>query len=248
LSSGGSFTAPAGTAGFAGTFSINSGSTFSANGGTVVLNGSAQHLAGNITFNNLSKTAGAADTLAFAAGNTVTVKGALTLKGAGASELLSLVSSEPATAWLVDAQGSRDIRWVSVADSTNKGATAIAAYDSSNGGGNTEWSFPAPTVPGKPAAEGTPTKDTTPTFTWTASENGGVGPDHYEVQWSEDSTFTTGVLKDSSMTTNSCVLSTTTCGGETGLAVGTWYVRVRAFNALGAASGYSETGSVQITE
>ena len=160
LGSGAGFTAPAGTASFAGDATFNSGATFNAssgtasfagdftnegefkaNGGTVELDGAAQQLSGSTTFNNLTKIAESTDTLTFKAGDTQTIAGALILEGAGAGELLSLVSSVPGTPWLIEAEGSREVKWVSVADSTNNGAT-ISAVESFDAGGNTGWSFP----------------------------------------------------------------------------------------------------------
>ena len=139
LSPGAELTAPAGTASFAGDF-VNGG-TFSANEGTVELNGTGQLLGGSTTFNDLTKIVKAKDTLTFVAESTQTVEGALTLEGASAEKLLSLVSSKPGTPWLLAGEGSREVKWVSVADSTNAG-TAISAIESEDKGGNTGWSFP----------------------------------------------------------------------------------------------------------
>lgn len=135
---GGEFTAPKGTAEFAGDFA-NAG-TFAANEGSVELTGAKQVLSGSTTFNDLTKIATAADTLTFPAGATQTVEGALTLEGAGATELLSLVSSTPETAWKLAGEGTRSAKWLSVADSDNTG-TAISAIESSDAGGNTGWTF-----------------------------------------------------------------------------------------------------------
>ena len=65
------------------------------------------------------------------------------LKGAGAGELLGLVSSSPGSPWFIEAEGGREVEWVLVEDSTNEGAT-ISAVESTDGGGNTGWSFPQP--------------------------------------------------------------------------------------------------------
>ncbi len=137
---GGSFTAPSGTASLAGDF-VNSGS-FVHNGGTVELVGTGQTVAGSTTFNNLSKAVLAADTLTFGAGDTQTVQGALKL-GGKAGNLLSLVSTIPGAPWLIDRDGTAEVSFVSVSDSTNTG-TPITAAESVDGGGNTGWSISGP--------------------------------------------------------------------------------------------------------
>jgi hypothetical protein len=124
--------------------------------------------------------------------------------------------------------------------------TTISAYASLDGVGNTGWSFPLPTAPGTPETAKSPTKDTTPLFTWTASTDGSLAPARYEVQWSESNSFNSGAISDSFALSNSCTISTTVCGGLGGLKKGFWYVRVRAFDALGNPSEYSGTGSVHI--
>lgn len=135
----GQFTSPEGTASFAGDF-VNSG-VFEANEGAVELTGANQALGGSTIFNDLTKVAEAADTLTFTAGAVQTVEGALTLEGASAEELLSLVSSTPETAWILAGEGTRSAKWLSVADSENTG-TEITAIESTDAGGNTGWSFP----------------------------------------------------------------------------------------------------------
>lgn len=136
LSSGAIFTAPA-TSSFAGNFT-NSGGTFNANGGTVDLVGAGQHIDGSTTFDDLEKVVTSPDTLTLEAGATQTVEGTLTLEGANAGELLSLVSSAPPTRWLIEAKGSRNIEFVSVADSENLG-TPIQAFESVGNGNTPGW-------------------------------------------------------------------------------------------------------------
>lgn len=135
----GQFTAPEGAASFAGDF-VDSG-VFEANEGSVELTGTGQALTGSTTFNDLTKVSEASDALTFAAGSTQTIEGALTLEGGGTEALLSLVSSKTGTPWLIAANGTRAVKWVSVEDSTNEG-TAISAVESTDAGGNTGWSFP----------------------------------------------------------------------------------------------------------
>jgi hypothetical protein len=135
---GAEFTAPEGIASFAGDFV--DGGTFKANEGTVELTGSGQTLSGSTTFDDLTKVVEASDTLTFAASATQTINGALILEGASSEALLNLVSSKPGTHWLIASGGSRAVKWVSVADSTNT-STTISAVESKDKGGNTGWSF-----------------------------------------------------------------------------------------------------------
>lgn len=133
-----SLTAPEGVAKFGGNFVA--GGSFVANGGTVELVGTNQHISGNTTFYNLTKVAEEKDTITFKAGDTQTIAGALTLEGAGESEHLSLVSSLPGKAWLLEPEGTTTVKWATVSDSYNGGAE-ISAVESTDGGGNTAWSF-----------------------------------------------------------------------------------------------------------
>jgi hypothetical protein len=139
----GSFKAPTGEARFAGDFTSAPESTFVANGGTVVLDGTAQTVAGDTTFNNFRKVVDSPDKLAFRAGDTQTIEGQLRLRGKDAGSLLSLASSEPGTPWSIDREGTAEVAFVSVADSTNTG-TPIVAEESSDGGDNAGWIFPGP--------------------------------------------------------------------------------------------------------
>lgn len=117
---------------------------------------------------------------------------------------------------------------------------AESSYSLANGGSiafvvdNTN-----PTVPGSPSTT-SPTSDTTPTWSWTASTDlGGLDfSDPYVLNWSLDNTFSSGVFSSSS-STNSFTHSTP-------VADGTWYLRVKAVDSLGHESGFSSTGSVII--
>ncbi len=95
----------------------------------------------------------------------------------------------------------------------------------------------APSTPGAPSTT-SPTTDDTPTWTWVASTDGGVGLANpaYTVEWSEDNTFSTGVSTD---TTNANNYTHTTP-----LPDGTWYFRIKAEDAVGNESAYSSSGSV----
>jgi len=145
--SAGTLKAPTSTFNISGNFT-NNGGTFNTDGGTVALTGAAQILGGTsgTTFDNLSKTAAAAATLTFAAGITTTVTGTLTLEGASAANLLSLVSSTPGTQWLIDPSnpGTAILDFLSVKDSENtaSGASSVLfASNSVDAGDNTNWAF-----------------------------------------------------------------------------------------------------------
>jgi hypothetical protein len=117
-----------------------SGGTFNANKGSVVLNGTNQHLSGNTTFYNLTKVARAADTLTFQAGSDQTIGGPLSLKGS-AGKLLALRSSTPGSVWEIDPLGMVAVSFVDLQDSVNLGK-AVTAGNSVNSGDNTGWNFP----------------------------------------------------------------------------------------------------------
>jgi len=112
------------------------GGVFNANNGTVVLNGTNQHLSGNTTFFNLSKLVSVADTLTFAAGSTQTIGGTLTLQGA-AGNLLALRSSA-AGKWKLKALGAVAVQYadVQLSDAVGASITDTHGHDS---GSNTNW-------------------------------------------------------------------------------------------------------------
>lgn len=94
-----------------------------------------------------------------------------------------------------------------------------------------------PTTPGTPATV-TPTKDTTPTFAWTASSSvNGLNSSPYLIEISKDNTFATGVTNATS-NTNSYTASTLTDG--------LYYIRVKAKDTMSQVSNYSNTGNVLI--
>lgn len=128
---------------------------------------------------------------------------------------------------------------------TAKASDANSVYSAASGSLSVTIDATAPTTSGTPS----PTDFTLkPTFTWTASTDiGGSGIWYYQVDWSQSSTFSTGVFSSSSVTA-SCALSTTTCGGAASLVGGTWYVRVKAFDVAGNSSSFASTGPVSIPE
>ncbi|MEW6219696.1 MAG: Calx-beta domain-containing protein [Thermodesulfobacteriota bacterium] len=127
----------------------NNSGAFTANNGTVTLNGTDQSLAGSTTFNNLTKTT-AAGTLTFATGATTTVSGTATLQGAS-GQLLSLRSSAPGTKWyftLPLGANKDDIDFVDVQDSDASGSDAslkpINPGNSTDSGNTIAWFDTAP--------------------------------------------------------------------------------------------------------
>jgi len=120
------------------------GNNFHANGGIVAFTGVGQTISGNNTFNNLTKTVTAADTLVFAAGSTQTITGTLTLQGASGNPL-ALRSSSPGSQWYIDPGGSRNVAFVDVQDSNNNSATIYTALGHDSGD-NTNWNFTQPSA------------------------------------------------------------------------------------------------------
>ncbi len=97
----------------------------------------------------------------------------------------------------------------------------------------------APTRPGAPDTQ-TPTTDTTPSWTWSASTDAGAGlaAQPYSFQYSTDPTFGT-------YTEVANLTSANYTQGST-LADGTWYARVTARDTLGHVASSLSNGSVLI--
>ncbi|MFW5719711.1 MAG: beta strand repeat-containing protein [Candidatus Dojkabacteria bacterium] len=116
------------------------GGTFNHNSGTVGLTGTNQQLYGSTTFNNLSKVTSTTSTLSFPGdpAQTQTIIGTLTLQGSE-STYLSLRSSAPGTPWRIDPQGSRNVNYLDVQDSTNVNGTTISITHFTDSGNNTGW-------------------------------------------------------------------------------------------------------------
>lgn len=99
----------------------------------------------------------------------------------------------------------------------------------------------APSTPGTPSGT-SPTNDTTPTITWAASTDTGVGMHSsipYDVQWSPSSDFTGVGTTTTSVNTTSYTLSS-------GLSEGTWYFRIRAWDNLENGPALSATATMVI--
>ncbi|MEK7186280.1 MAG: Ig-like domain-containing protein [Patescibacteria group bacterium] len=172
-------------------------------------------------------------TMSCVSGSTVTLYDNVTSKGSGACSGSTVTITSSALS-----EG---------AHATMNAKQVDTAGNTSDASGNLSITIDvtAPTTPGTPSTT-TPNTDTTPTFRWGAStDTGGSGLDYYSVDWSQDSGFSSGVTSSTSSTA-SCSLSTTTCGGATGLSSGTWYVRVKAFDLAGNSSSFSSNGSGEI--
>ncbi len=148
LNASGTYLAKASTITLSGNWS-NSG-TFTPSTSGVVMNGTAQSITGNTTFNNFTKSVASAATLTFAAGSTTTINGTATLNGA-VGQLLSLLSGTPGTRWnfTLPASAIKAISYVRVADSDASGSAAsqkpISPLYFNDMGTNIDW-FAIPTV------------------------------------------------------------------------------------------------------
>jgi hypothetical protein len=128
------------TIGASGTLKLQGGETVTtptSNSGTVAYTGTTATVkAWSYTNLTINKPGG---TYSFTGGSTYNVSGTLTFTGA-AGNLLTLQSTD-ANAWNINPSGSRAVDYVNVSKSNNTNATAIAATNSTNGGGNTNWTF-----------------------------------------------------------------------------------------------------------
>lgn len=97
----------------------------------------------------------------------------------------------------------------------------------------------APSVPGVPSATTSPTV-AQPSLSWAPASDSGAGlaTVPYIVEWSQDPAFTTSV--------SSAAANSTTFTVPAALSPGVWYFRVKAADATGKFSAYSNAGSVTI--
>jgi len=121
------------------------------------------------------------------------------------------------------------------------GDGAASAYATANGGSVAfRVDTTLPSAPGTPlgtVAEGS----RTPTWVWDTAIDTGSGlrsADTYLLQWSMDSTFTTGLF--------SIYVDAATFIHTVDLEDGTWYLRAQAFDAVGNSSEFSATGEVTV--
>jgi hypothetical protein len=98
----------------------------------------------------------------------------------------------------------------------------------------------APTTPGTPSVGSLWTNDTRPTWNWNPSIDSGVGlaATAYDVQWSQNSSF--------SVVAGSASISGTSYTVLGDLNDGMWYFRVKSMDALNNQSPWSSYGSVHI--
>jgi len=121
------------------------------------------------------------------------------------------------------------------------GDGAASAYATANGGSVAfRVDTTLPSAPGTPlgtVAEGS----RTPTWVWDTAIDTGSGlrsADTYLLQWSMDSTFTTGLF--------SIYVDAATFIHTVDLEDGIWYLRAQAFDAVGNSSEFSATGEVTV--
>ena len=121
------------------------------------------------------------------------------------------------------------------------GDGAASAYTAANGGSVAfRVDTTSPSVPGTPLVtveEGS----RTPTWVWDTAIDTGSGlrsADTYLLQWSMDSTFTTGLF--------SIYVDAVTFTHTVDLEDGTWYLRAQAFDAVGNSSEFSATGEITV--
>jgi len=178
----------------------NSGGTFNANSGTVVLNGTNQHITGSTTFSNLTKNTSSTDTLTFPAGQTQIITGTMNFQGAS-SNLLSLLSSSSPTQFNIDPQGTRTISYLYVKDSNNINTNPIlvSGFHVTNGGNNTNWLFNqnpnTPTTLGPSfVVSGGVINTSTPNFTFNLSDPDNGDTLKFELILASNSSFTSPLI------------------------------------------------------
>ena len=167
---------------------------FTANSGTVTLDGTNQTLSGATTFHNLTKTDPTNNstdlTLTFPALATTTVSGLLTFTGLDSNDRVNLVSSTPGTYWGLTANGTFAIDYVDVTDSDASLGSRIMTTNTISGGHNLNWET-TPTVSSlgpTSLIDGSWTTDNTPTFTFTTADADGDTV-AYELTLDNDSDF-----------------------------------------------------------
>lgn len=115
----------------------NTGS-FTPGSGDVTFTGTSSHtVSGSTGFYNLACTY-AGSWFTFEAGRTQTITSALTLTGASGSPI-SLRSSASGTQWKINPQGTRNVSWVDVQDSSNISGTLINPTNWTDSGNNSNW-------------------------------------------------------------------------------------------------------------
>jgi len=115
--------------------------TFTAGTGTVEMADASRNstIEGNTTFNDFICSA-AGKKITFEAGSITTAEGLFKIKGLAGSPII-LRSSPEGTAWKVDPQGTRRVKYVNLKDADNINAEIADAVNSTNAGNNTNWNF-----------------------------------------------------------------------------------------------------------
>lgn len=255
------FKAPTSTLQLYDTINNDGTGTFTHNNGTVLVSTNTLDttvaIQGSFTFYNLTSAPTIASTVRFTAGSTTTVVGTLTLKGDSTNRLV-LDSGTSGTAWNIDPQGSRDIQYVDVSDSTNINATVInvAGTGSVDSGRNIGWIFNnAPTVSSLGPSSmigGGYISSTQPSFTFTSADSGDTVS--YQIQIDDSSDFSSAIVDYTSalatpgattFTVGQAAGSGTYNTGSAGqsLTAGSYYWRVRVTDSYGTASSYSTANS-----
>lgn len=147
----GALIAPSGTMTLAGDVRIEDIFTFTHSSGTFQLDGTSQAFTGTILLHNFTKTVSSAAALTFGSGSSLSVSGALILRGA-VGNVLSLRTSPEANEHFLrlDSAGTQTLDYLNVKDSNASGGQELdcdAANDGCvNSGNNTNWNFDAPDV------------------------------------------------------------------------------------------------------
>lgn len=115
----------------------NTGS-FTPGSGDVTFTGTSNHaVSGSTGFYNLTCSY-AGSRFTFEAGMTQTITSALTMTGASGN-LITLRSSAGGTQWKINPQGTRNVSWVDVQDSSNISGTLINPTNWTDSGNNSSW-------------------------------------------------------------------------------------------------------------
>ncbi|MBX7147565.1 hypothetical protein K1X76_00645 [bacterium] len=116
--------------------------TFTHENNTVIFDtaGTTSVISGSSTFNNFTSTT-AGKAITFTNGTTQTIDGTLTLTGS-AGNLITLRSTSTGNAWLLDANGTKNVSYVDVKDSdATPSSTSIVPTNSTNSGHVPNWDF-----------------------------------------------------------------------------------------------------------
>jgi len=147
--SAGTFTAPPGVITLSGSWTKGGSATFNHGSGTLLLDGGDQSFSGSTTFFNLTKSGSTAHTLTFSATASVSVSGALILRGAAFS-LLSIRSSITGVeAYFQQKPGqNQTLHFLDVKDNNASGGQTMDCSECTDSTNNTNWLFAYPTVVG----------------------------------------------------------------------------------------------------